>query len=549
MVVAKLWQVGGDGFISFYSKSQGRHFGIPPELEHLVSRCSQVIYAQQRKAIELFIINNPSDFSKVYLILSGIINTDTISTNLKRIDIESIIQEHGLDKESNLSETEAKAGVVYRTHHKYRDKHESIRKVVLADICNHFRAKPDKLKSGGHKSKLILEDELLRPTTINDCGHVRIWRGTKSELHPGFCELDLGADLVIGCPVYTEKITNSKGESVYLFHPENGCDYCYARPNNKSNFTSVVFHADEKIVAEQIREHKEFFKSQGLKLKALRIGQRTENFIPELMDSVLALITGAYKEGVITVFPTKMLFFDKEYAKVFKECKTRLLSSIDIDEFSPGVCRKGFTNEIRMIDMPRKYHEAGAWVARYPITDMTNPPWEQKFENVHKSYLLTQKDKIPTHFLLFRGQSRRHVRRATDTIIIPNKEFKRQKSGQGLQFSPMNAYVKIDVKNFYYPLSIHSFYKEIIQGKHPGLGVCSVAPPITESLCSNCGIPGLESKIGLQEEVPLKNKEELRRRRREAYYKKKAREKETEELDMAWEEQKQGKLVELEEGE
>lgn len=542
MVSAKLWRVDGEGFISFYSGSQGRHFGIPAEVEHLVSRCSQIIYTKQRKAIDLFIINKPADYQKVYTLLSRIINTDTISTNLQMMDIESMIQEYGLNNEPRLAETESRAGVVYRTHSRFKDKHEPIRKLVLADICHHYRHKPDMLGSGGHESRLELVDEILRSTKINDCGHVKILRGTKSQMHPGFCQLDLRADLVIGCPTYTEKTFNSRNEAVYLFNPWDGCSYCYARDNNRSNFTSVVFHADENIVAEQVREHKKLFENQGFNLKAIRIGQRTENFVPELMDSLLALIVGAYKEGVIAVLPTKMLSYEREYAVVFRECKTRILSSIDADELSPGICRKGFTNEVRMIDEPRKYHEAGVWVARYPLTDMTQPPWEQKFGNVLKSYQLTQEDGIPTFFILFRPQSRKLLRKASDTPIISHKEFQRRQSGKGLSLEPINAYVKINLRNFYYPLDMHAFYKEIIEGKHPDLGVCAVVPPITESLCTNCGIPGFKAKMDFQEQVPLENAKELKESKRARYERRSALEKELKKMDEARKRAKQGRL-------
>lgn len=526
MVKAKLWRVEGDGFISFYSRTRRLHVAIPPELEPLTHRCAQIIYTNQRKAIDLFILKNPLDFYRAYNLLASRVNTETKGDNVRITDVERIIKNHGLHREEKLAEIERKAGVVYRTQKEFKGKQSKIRLQSIADICDHYEGREEKIGKGDIESKLILVDEVLLPTQFRRKGHIDIKRGTKSELHPDFCILDLAIDFVSGCPAYAEKVLNSKGEELYLFNPWDGCSYCYARPVNRRNFAAGYFYADEKTVGEQIRKHKQDFVEQGRKIRALRFGQRTENFIPELMDSLLAAVVGAYKEGVISVIPTKTPLFRNEDAKILKECNSTLLISIDKDELSPGICKKGFTNEVRMVDSARKFHEAGVRVIRYVLTDMTKHPLDQKLENVTKAYIMGQKDKIPTYFLLSRANSKKILKEFTDAPLILTRDLKQVRRRKNLFSADINGYIKIGTKNFYYPLDIHPFYKQLIMKRNPNLGVCAVVPPIIQSLCSNCGIPGLRPKKGFQEEVPLKNADKIKKKKRKRYLEKKQREKE-----------------------
>lgn len=522
MVKAKLFPLGGDVYISFYSKASRLHFGIPKELEPLATRSDQTIYGAgsegKRRAIDSFKLNNPADYSRAYQILAKYLNADTLESKVEIVDINSIIKRHGLDRQENLEQLAKKFGVIHRIHHEFGADEKNIVLRSVADVCDYYEEGNHTIpKNIPEETRIEYVDELLNPTIIKRKGPLNIKTGTKSEIHPDFCILDLAVDFLSGCPAYSERSVNSKNQEVIKFKPWLGCDYCYARVNNKRHWGMGYASDDLKKVREIIREYVRIFAIDGKKPMALRYGERTETYMPELRDVFFTTMEGAFREGVLSVVSTKTLEYSEENARLLKEFNASVLISLDLDYLSPGISKLGFPNKVRF-ENAIKFHEQGVNIRLYPLTDMSMPLTNQKLIYAKKAYEASQKHGIPTQFLLVRPNSKRILEKITRTPIIETHPGERIIPGG-------KGYYKPKGKNYYYPVEIHPFFLDLIEKKDPLLGACAVVPPRTESLCSNCGIPGLEPKIEIQVEVPLKHEAEIRERKRQGYLEKQAKKK------------------------
>ena len=122
-----------------------------------------------------------------------------------------------------------------------------------------------------------------------------------------------------------DAMKSGKGQEVIEFKPWLGCDYCYARVNNKGHWGMGYSSNDLKKVREIIKEYVRIFAKDGKMPRSLRFGERTETYMPELRDTFFTTMQGAFLEGVQSVISTKTLEYSLENAKLLKEFNASVL--------------------------------------------------------------------------------------------------------------------------------------------------------------------------------------------------------------------------------
>lgn len=140
--------------------------------------------------------------------------------------------------------------------------------------------------------------------------------------------------------------------------PDLRCFYCYDRRKNWGQVTPVTI-GDSTI--------QDFEK---LKPNFVRLGKSTEAghiFYHPLLIEFLELCKN-YQTRVI--FPTKMLPFDTEIAKLLRDTNSVLQFSIGTDSLEPGACSQGYTNSWR-ISQAQLYNKANINTSLTIICDIT----------------------------------------------------------------------------------------------------------------------------------------------------------------------------------
>jgi len=508
MTIGRLFRGSNRIYFALYPEHPNLHIGVPLEVKKYFERCANIIFKSsisgsgndKDSSIDLFLLKDRKDYELVKSILYDKLKKRCGHPNLHVEDTKELVRRCGLEDKLVQAETDTRFGIRYRIKKEFKNLTREIVQTARADIYQFFLTREKPLRQDNETRVTVLE-EVLQPTKIRRLGPVRIKLGTKSIVHP-FCYQDLAIDFTNGCKSYEEVIELEKDKKVFVFNPWLGCSYCYNRWVNKHHFSYGYHPADKEDLITQIKELREtVFK--GKKIRALRIGQGTECFTPELIEHLLVTVEAAYEENIPVVIPTKTPFFDREVAKTLKNCNVSLMVSLGLDELEIGVCKQGFTNKTR-IEFAQQYHSAGVRTILYPLTDLTTHPEKQKTWSVREAYKLNQEKGIPIQFLVFRTNSSELLRKITDLPSLGNY-FK----GQGLlQAFVRNGYYFYQQEKYFIPIRIHPFFKEIMEKSNPTIGVCSVIP--SWSACSACFVPGLDRRKGVQEKKPLPHIEKIR---------------------------------------
>jgi hypothetical protein len=410
-VIAKLLRTEDTAFISLYSKTSSLHFELPDEIRALAKRCAHIIYGLGsegfRHSIDMFVLNNPdSAYDKARRVLQGELNTETDDKVVEE-DAVALARRYSLTSEQAGKRTDERYGVLYRIKKEFKSLESRIIQVARVDIKDFYETRRVNPQQVNHQIGVMFLDEIIQPTILRDLGPASLKKGTKALAHQDlvshqpFCQLHLAIDFTSNCRAYSELSSLKDGSSVYLFQPWDGCLYCYNRWVNMRHFGIGYHHADEKLLKEQLEKYRKNFQAQGIAIGSIRIGEGTENFIPELIEQVMTLVEFAHKEKIAVVIPTKTPLYDKAIAKTLSKANVSLMVSLGSDELETGICKMGFTNE-RRIEEAIKYHKAGIRTVLYPITDLTTHPENNKLWTVRKAYQLNQEIGIPVQFLLYR---------------------------------------------------------------------------------------------------------------------------------------------------
>jgi hypothetical protein len=535
-VIAKLLRTGNHAFISFYSKTSSLHFEIPDKVRPLAKRCAHVIYGPGsegfRHSIDMFLLDNPdSAYIKARQTLQGELNTETSSEKVVEEDAAALARKYGLTSEQAEKRTDERYGVFYRIKQEFRGLERIIAKIARADIKDFYETRSVNPHQVNHQSRVEFFDEIIQPTILRDLGPAVLKKGTKAlahkELTSGqpFCQLHFAIDFTSNCRAYSELVQLGDGKNAYLFQPWDGCSYCYNRLVNMRHFGVGYHHADEKLLEEQLEIHKKDFAKKGIKTGFIRVGEGTENFIPELMDQVMALVEFAHKKKIPVVIPTKTPLYDKSIARILRKANVSLMISLGSDELETGICKMGFTNE-RRIEEAIRYHKSGVRAVLYPITDLTTHPKDNKLWTVRKAYQLNQEIGIPVQFLIFRVGDRKLLEKIADPKkrpVLKSFEAREELLIKGLEKN--TGYFKPSDERNYAPTHIDQFYFDIIEHNMGEQGVCAVNPTEAyNSLCSNCFVPGKSHKNSPQQKIPLPNQEKLDQSKKERVQRRKMRE-------------------------
>ena len=517
-MIAKLLRTEDVAFISLYSKTSSLHFELPDEIRALAKRCAHVIYGSGseglRHSIDMFVLNNQNGaYEKARRVLQGKLNTDTDDKVVEE-DVVALARIYGLTSEQAGKRADERYGVFYRIKKEFESLEGRIIQIARADIKDFYETRRINPRQVDHQTGVVFLDEIIQPTILRDLGPALLKKGTKALAHQDlisgqpFCQLHLAIDFTSNCRAYSELSSLKDGSSAYLFQPWDGCLYCYNRWVNMRHFGIGYHHSDEKLLKEQLEKYKKDFKKQGISIGSIRIGEGTENFIPELIEQVMILVEFAHKEKIPVVIPTKTPLYDKAIAKTLSKANVSFMVSLGSDELETGICKMGFTNE-RRIEEAIKYHKAGVRTVLYPITDLTTHPENNKLWTVRKAYQLNRELGIPVQFLLFRVGDKKLLGKIVDLKKRP--VLKKFEVGEELikELGAVGYHKPSNEKN-YAPTHIDQYYFDIIRHNGKKQGVCAVLPTkIYNSLCSHCFIPGQKHKSSPQKKMPLPDQENL----------------------------------------
>ena len=517
-MIAKLLRTGDRAFISLYSRTSSLHLELPDEIRPIAKRCAHIIYGSGseglRHSFDMFAINNQSGaYETARIVLKGLLNTET-DEKIVEEDAVVLARKYNLKTEEQGKAADERYGVFYRIKQEFKSLETRIIQVARADIKDYFETRRINPRQVNHPTGIVFLDEIIQPTILRDLGPAFLKKGTKALAHQDlvtgqpFCQLHLAIDFTSNCRAYSELMQLPDGGSAYLFQPWDGCLYCYNRWVNMRHFGIGYRHADEKLLKEQLGKYKKDFQQKGISTGSLRVGEGTENFIPELIEQVMTLVEFARKEKIPVVIPTKTPFFDKSIAKTLSKTDVSLLVSLGSDELEKGICKMGFSNEIR-IENVIKYHQQGVRTILYPITDLTTHPVDNKLLTVRKAYELNRELGIPVQFLLFRVGDKKLLGKIVDLKKRP--VLKKFEVGEELikELGAVGYHKPSNEKN-YAPTHIDQYYFDIIRHNGKKQGVCAVLPTkIYNSLCSHCFIPGQKHKSSPQKKMPLPDQENL----------------------------------------
>ncbi len=523
-MIAKLLRTEDVAFISLYSKNSSLHFELPDEIRALAKRCAHIIYGSGsegfRHSTDVFVLNDQNGaYAEARRVLQGELNTETDDKVVEE-DADALARIYGLTSEQAGKRTDERYGVFYRIKKGFESLEGRIIQIARADIKDFYETRRINPRQVDHQTGVVFLDEIIQPTILRDLGPALLKKGTKALAHQDlisgqpFCQLHLAIDFTNNCRAYSELTALKDGSNAYLFQPWDGCLYCYNRWVNMRHFGIGYHHADEKLLKEQLEKYKKDFKKQGIPIGSIRIGEGTENFIPELIEQVMILVEFAHREKIPVVIPTKTPLFDKAIAKTLSKTNVSLMISLGSDELEPGICKMGFTNK-RRIEEAIKYHEAKVRTVLYPITDLTTHPKDNKLWTVREAYRLNQELDIPVQFLVYRVGDKKLLEKIVDLEKRPLlKRFEAEEEllvKELVEDSGKNiGYYRPHNERNYTPSHIDQFYFDIIQHNRRKQGVCSVMPTETyNSLCSNCFIPGQKHKSSPQRKIPLPNQEKL----------------------------------------
>ncbi len=141
--------------------------------------------------------------------------------------------------------------------------------------------------------------------------------------------------------------------------PDLKCRYCYARRHNYGKVTPA--NIGKKTLEDFER----------LRPAAVRIGKNNEAghfFYKARLAEFLELCR---KFETSLIFPTKMLEFDEEIARLLRETGSSLLYSLGWDKLEPGACSQGCTNEWR-IKQAEEYALEGVNTSLTIVCDVTS---------------------------------------------------------------------------------------------------------------------------------------------------------------------------------
>lgn len=141
--------------------------------------------------------------------------------------------------------------------------------------------------------------------------------------------------------------------------PDLRCFYCYQKRKNGKSIEGMI--VGDKTIEDFKNYNPEF----------VRLGKETEWGHPLYRKSLLEFIDLCTEYGSRIIFPTKMLEFNKEFAKKIRKNNGFLSFSIGNDRFELGPCEYGFTNKWR-IKQGEKYFDSGVNTALTMVLDITS---------------------------------------------------------------------------------------------------------------------------------------------------------------------------------
>lgn len=207
------------------------------------------------------------------------------------------------------------------------------------------------------------------------------------------CVIDIGLNAAKTCFVYT----GLYGE----YHPEYGCDYCYAAHQNSGSFISSIYRVTggefRELLLRKIEES-DFANEDQI---FLRLGQNVEMNIPlAFRKKYKKVIIGHDKKGhpiygslpynldlflkgiidireetgkdIRCVMPTKIPEFTSETMELLKAARVSVMVSVAYQQLEPGVLNHGF-NVKRRLQGALALSQAGVNTNIYLATDLTRP--------------------------------------------------------------------------------------------------------------------------------------------------------------------------------
>lgn len=339
-------------YLAIYNHFPDVHVAVPPSLKGKAKRMAHIAYSEggKRSGIDIFLLNSPPTVR-----------------NGHSPEVPEISFSQPVSSASHNPLVDTMQDIDYEL---VKDAPDEVVALVRKDISAYCKNPgKTKLSRGIVRVKEIVPVTHLRKIAYSEIGATQPGKPEFVEE----CLLEANLDFVKGCQsgwIPGEGLAarfDGRIFTGFFLAPSSECGYCYASPKHKT-FPKHVFELERQRLKQELLGGARLKYGSpavyGRPVQVLRLGKRTDAGSKFTLDSLLTTLETCLETGTQTVFPTKLLEFDKTIADLLKRTNSTLLYSIGFDEFEKGAAAHGCTNDWRS-EQAVRYRESSVRTALY----------------------------------------------------------------------------------------------------------------------------------------------------------------------------------------